>query len=259
MKRIPRMTWLAGAGLLFPSLWAAPLGDGSDAIEAARATLDKWVETRRTISAERRDWELGRETMTDRIALVQREIEALRAKVAEAEKSIAEADGKRAELVERNDSLQHAAQALVDTLTLQEGRTRALLARLPDPIRERVKPLSQRLPEDATQTKLALAERFQNVVGILNEVGKFNREITATSEVRTLPDGSAAEVTALYVGIGQGYYVSASGKLAGVGTAGPEGWTWTPANGLAADIAAAIAILANERVASFVRLPLEIR
>ena len=51
-----------------------------------------------------------------------------------------------------------------------------------------------------------------------------------TSEVRSFRDGNTAEVTALYLGIGQGYYVSASGTVAGVGTATADGWVWTPAN-----------------------------
>ena len=106
--------------------------------------------------------------------------------------------------------------------------------------------------------KLSLSERFQNVLGILNEVNKFNREIAVTSEVRTLADGTSAEVTALYVGIGQGYYVSADGKVAGVGSAAPEGWVWTPANDAAARVAKAIAILKNEQPASFVPLPVRV-
>jgi len=109
-------------------------------------------------------------------------------------------------------------------------RTKRLLERLPDPVRERVKPLSQRFPEDPADTKLSLGERFQNVIGVLNEVNKFNGEVSVTSEVRALANGSSAEVTALYLGIGQAYYVNASGDAAGIGTASADGWVWTPAD-----------------------------
>jgi hypothetical protein len=114
------------------------------------------------------------------------------------------------------------------------------------------------MPEDPEESKLSLGERFQNIIGILNEVTKFNREITVRSEVRTLPDGSSAEVTAMYVGIGQAYYVNAAGDIAGVGTASAEGWIWTPTNEAAAKIMDAIAILNNEKVADFVQLPVTI-
>jgi hypothetical protein len=236
---------------------AAPAGDGRGELDHARAVLEKWTETRRVISRERRDWALGRDLLAGRIELVQREIESLRARIRDAEASIAEADRKRAELLAQNESLKATSSALLGTVAALETRTRDLLRRLPDPIRERVKPLSQRIPEDPAATKLSLSERFQNVVGVLNEVNRFHGEITVTSEVRTLPDGAAVEVTALYVGIAQGYYASANGKSGGVGAPAPDGWRWTPADSAAPAILAAVAMLQNERVAAFAHLPVQ--
>ncbi|MBN1586360.1 MAG: DUF3450 family protein [Candidatus Omnitrophica bacterium] len=228
-------------------------------VEIARTALEKWVETRRILSQERKDFEVGRELVQERIELVQREIESLREKIAEAEESITEADKKRGGLLEENEKLKEAAVSVSATLVELESQTKALLKKLPDPIRERVKPLSQRFPEDPKGTKLGLGERFQNVIGVLNEVGKFNREITLTSEVRALPDGTSAEVTALYVGIGQGYYAGNNGEVGGTGKSSAEGWIWTPANEFAAEIFDTISILKNEKVADFVKLPVEIK
>ncbi len=228
-------------------------------VDGVRATLEKWVESRKVISLEQRDWALGKEMLNERIELVQQEIDSLQSKIEDAEKSISEADKKRVDLIDENKKLKEASAALGETVLTLEQSTKDLLKRLPDPIRERVKPLTQRLPENPDETKLSLAERFQNIIGILNEVNKFNREITITSEVRALPDGTSAEVTALYIGIGQGYYASANGKAAGTGTAAPDGWVWTPADNVAGEIVRAIAILQNEQVAGFVRLPVEIR
>jgi hypothetical protein len=202
---------------------------------------------------------MGKEVLLNRIDLVQREIESLRTRIDEAEESIADADKKRADLVEENEKLKVASTALSGTVVVLEERTKHLLKQLPDPIRERVKPLSQRFPDDPEDTKLSLSERFMNIVGILNAVNKFNGEITVTSEVRDLSDGTTAEVTALYVGIGQGYYVSADAKYAGVGNTSAEGWVWSPANESAADITLAIQILKNEKAAEFVQLPIRIQ
>ncbi|MEW6744600.1 MAG: DUF3450 family protein [Planctomycetota bacterium] len=253
-----------GVSLLSAAVWFLPLAGFSPGeraggkLDDTRSVLEQWVETRKVISKERRDWVLGRELLNDRIELVGREIESLRGKIKEAETSIAEADKKRSELVTETDKLKEAAVALTGRVGTLEGRTKDLLERLPDPIRERVKPLSQQLPVDPEQSKLSLSERFRNVVGILNEVNKFNREITLTSEVRALRNGSAAEVTAMYVGIGQGYYVTSDQTAAGVGTPSAGGFVWAPADGAAADIARAIAILKNEQVAEFVQLPVRI-
>jgi hypothetical protein len=133
-----------------------------------------------------------------------------------------------------------------------------LVRRLPDPIRDKIRPLSQRLPADSAKSELPIAVRFQNLVGIVNEVNKFAREITMTSEIRKLADGSSAEVTVVYIGLAQAYYSGGGGKIAGFGTAGPEGFTWTVANDMAPQVAKLVAILKNESPAEFVPLPLKV-
>ena len=227
-------------------------------IESMRDTLDRWVETRRIISEEQRDWALGRELLESRLDLLRRDIEGVQSKVAESERSIGEADRKRAELVARNDTLKAASGELAKVVADFETKTKDLVRRLPDPIREKVRPLSQRLPADPAASSLSLSVRFQNVVGILNEVNKFSREITVSSEVRRLSDGSSAEVTAVYIGLAQGYYVGAAGRIAGFGVASPEGWTWTAANDAAPSIAKVVAILKNEAPAEFVKVPFQL-
>jgi hypothetical protein len=233
--------------------------DAGRGVQEARTALEKWVETRRILSAERRDWALGREMLAERIELVQREIESLRASIGEAEGNIAEADRKRAELLVEEERLSAAAAVLGTAVGDLEQGTRRLVARLPEPLRERVRPLTQQFPEDPQATELGLAQRYQNVVGTLNAVNKFNREVSAFSEVRPLADGSASEVTALYLGIGQGWYVNAAGDLAGIGTASEDAWVWTPADEHAPAVAEAVAIQRGERPPAFVQLPIRIQ
>ncbi len=238
--------------------WAAEPA-AKNSIDIARQTIEKWVETQRVISKEKQDWELGREMLNEQIKLRQVEIASLRDKISQAEKNINDTDVKRMELVEENDKLKETAEALTGIVTNLETRTIALEKRLPDPISERIKPLSQLLPENSNETKLPLSQRFQNIIGILNEVNKFNSEITPTSEVRTLSDGTAAEVTALYIGLGQAYYIGANGTVAGVGRPSENGWSWEPANDSADAIGDAVDILKNEKVAGFIPLPVKVQ
>jgi hypothetical protein len=256
--------------VFFGAVCAGADEDGGK-IAGTKDALEKWVETKRIISKERRDLKLSREILNERIRLVEREIESLREKISDAEESIAEADKKRAEMLEENEKLKAAAGSLEDILVKLEGRTKELLVRLPGPIRERVKPLSQRLPvsesdggevgqaKAADKVKKGMGERFQNVVGILNEVDKFNRDVSVTSEVRKLEGGKSVEVTALYAGTGHGFYTSADGKYAGYGFSGDDGWVWVENNASAGQVAEAIAILKNEKAASFVQLPVDIK
>jgi len=238
----------------FPALGGGAI---SADVGGVRTILEQWVETRRLISREKHDWEVGNEVLRDRIDIVRRDVGSVRARIAEAEASIAQADEAGRELIERCERLRASSSALAEGVARLEARVGRLLKHLPEPARERVRPLSSRIPGDSDGVELTLSERFQNVVGVLDALDKFHREITLTSEVRDLGDGAAAEVTALYFGIGQGWYVSTRSDAAGVGRPTPEGWSWVRADDEAGAITRAIATLKNEREPAFV--PLSIR
>lgn len=233
--------------------------ESAQRIESARAALDRWVETRKLIARERADWALGKELIGERIALLEREIAAVDAREGELKANLTEAEAKRAELLATDESQQAVARARAARVTALEARTRSLLARLPQPLRKRVEPLSQRLPTDPESTKLSTSERFQNVVGILNEAGKFQREISVVSEVRSIDGGLSAEVATMYVGLACAYFSGANGSVAGIGGAGPESWQWRSDAAAAAAISRAIAIQAGEQVAAFVALPIQVQ
>lgn len=227
-------------------------------VDAARTTLQEWVEVRKTIASERRKWAEGRVLLQDRIDVVREQIDDLRTSIAESEEKIAETGDRVAKLGGENASLRTVAEAIADRLVGLEARTRELLPRLPAPLAERVRPVSQSLPKASEDTDLTITQRFTTVVTILNAVNKFHREISVSNENRELADGSTASVAVLYAGLGAAYYVSPNGD-AGVGTPGPGGWVWSAADEIAADVTAAIEVLNNERPAAFVRLPLEVR
>jgi len=256
--------WPAVGGLVLIAVLCASASVSISADESgerlanARTVLEQWVETQRLISKERQEWKVDRVVLQDQIDLTEDQIANLREKIDEARGNIAEMDEKKIDLAQENERLKRAASAMAGMVATLEARTKELLARLPDPITERVKPLSQGIPKDPDNTKLSLGQRFEKIVGILNEVNKFNLEMTVTSEMRDLGGGETAEVTVLYVGIGHGYYVSADGEIAGVGSATPEGWMWAEANGAAKEIAKAIAILKNQETAQFVQLPVKV-
>ncbi|MBN1974647.1 MAG: DUF3450 family protein [Sedimentisphaerales bacterium] len=230
-----------------------------ETIDTARNVIEQWVDTQRALSKEKQNWEMAQQSLNDRIEMVKKEIDSLREKISKSTQDISDADKNQAKLVEERETLKNAAETFKGIVDRLESKTIALNRQLPDPIRERVKPLNQRITEDPNQTKLSLSQRFQNIIGILNEVNKFNNEITVTSEVRTLHDGSTAEVTTVYIGLGQAYYVNADRTIAGAGRQSENGWNWEPANEAAGNIADVINILKNEKVADFIPLPVKIK
>jgi FtsZ-binding cell division protein ZapB len=250
------------AAVLVPAVAAAQTrtgGSEGEVLDSTRSTVAKWVETQQIISKEKKDWQLGKDVLLQRISLIESEIASLEDKIAETRKGIDDADDKRDELAAQNGQLKSAAASLYDRIGPLEEKTRRLLATLPEPLRERVEPLSQRIPDDPSVADASISERFQNVIGVLNEVNKFDRDVSVTNELRRLPDGSMAEVTVVYLGLGQAYYVTSGGDGAGVGRPTQNGWEWTAANHLAPEIRQAVEILQNTQPPAFVPLPVEIR
>jgi FtsZ-binding cell division protein ZapB len=250
-----------GALVLLSVALAAASPTVDELTDGTRDTLARWMELKGLLSKEKRDWDVGKEVLIDRIALLQDEIARLRERTSEAGSSVSEADRAAADKATENDRMKAAEAGLAETVRALEARVKDLLPRLPAPIREKVRPLSQSLPADPESTELSLSPRYQNVVGLLNLVDKFHREVSVTSEVRTLADGSSVEVTAMYLGVSYAFYVNGDDTRAGVGTssaAGTDGWVWTPANEHAAAIRKAIAIQQGEVPAEFVRLPIRI-
>jgi hypothetical protein len=228
-------------------------------ISAARETLTKWVETQQIISKEKRDWQTGKELLAQRIRMIQGEIVATESKIAETRSAMGESDRNRRTVVEKNDNLQSATSALADSISAAEAKTRQLLKLLPEPLAMRLAPLAGRLPAVGDPPQATLSERWQNVIGILNEVNKFSRDVTVASEIRELSSGAKAEVQTIYLGLAQGYYVTAKGDAAGVGRPSADGWSWVAMDALAPEISHVLAILKNEKVPAYVSLPVEIR
>lgn len=226
-------------------------------LDRTKEALSKWVETRKLISEEKQNWELEREILSDRIDLVRSERDTLAGKIHETQSLITGADKKRGDLVAENDSLKNASATLVNRIFTLEREVLALLPTLPTPVQDRIKPLSQRVPK-TEETDLSLSERYQNVIGIINELSKGANEIVVVSEVRVLPDGSSAEVQTLYIGFACAYYCTNKGDIAGIGYPSADGWQWEPNNDIAPNIADAIAVLKNEKVAEFIPLPVSV-
>jgi uncharacterized coiled-coil protein SlyX len=227
-------------------------------MDAAKASLEKWLETKHLISLEQKDWRIGRELLADRAQVLERELAAVLEKKAQATNETAKLEAQLAEQNSQNEQVAAVVAQMKEAVAGLEKQVPTLMARTPDFFRERVKPLVQRLPKDTAETKAGLPERFQNVIGILNEFSKANGEVTVASEIRALGNGRQTEVKALYIGMGQAYYVSAGGE-AGSGRPTASGWEWQPANGLAASITDVMQILQNKATARFVPLPVVIR
>ncbi len=227
-------------------------------LDATRLTMEKWIETQQIIAQERKDWQQGKDILLGRLELVKKEVDSLKEKIKQAETNVNETDKKRKELLVESDQIKGAGDRLKEVVTDMEGQIRPLFTQLPEPVQTKLQPLYQRIPADASTTHVSVAERYQNVLGILNELNKANNEISVSYEVHNLADGKPSEVRAIYIGLAQAYYVSARNE-AGIGRPTEEGWKWESSNPCAPQILTALEILQGKQSPIFVPLPVTVK
>jgi len=226
--------------------------------ESVRALLSKWSETQQILSKEREEWKLGKEVLISRIDLLKGELAALETKGSDASKGTQDIRRERQDLLSQAERLKSSAEELSKLAGEMEEKIRSLQPRLPDPLKEKIGPLYSRMPADSAHSAASPAERFQNIAGILNEINKFNGEITVTSEIRTLSDGKPAEVRVVYLGLGQAYFVGSQGQ-AGIGRPAAAGWEWKSDDPIAPQVQEVVEILQSKAKPKFVALPVDLR
>lgn len=228
---------------------------GPDPLSASRDALTKWIETQRIISLEQANAKTAKLALEGRVSLVQAELDEFNGKVAKSSEDI-EAEAKRkANLEKELESANAAPKVLADGIEFLESKILALKQVLPGPVLEKTKALYTRVPEDPKTTKVSLAERYQNVLGILNEADKANNDLMLTIEVREIEGAKPTECETLYVGLAQAYFVNADRDFAGFGRPVNGKWEWTRRDDLAGSIAHVFNIMANKGKPKFVHLP----
>jgi hypothetical protein len=241
---------------------AAPfaLAAGADSkLSDARSTLEKWVETRQLISKTHSDWQTDRETIEQTIKLLERELKGVEEQFGKLSTNSTQADKERREteaaIKAANDALEPAQKFAMEF----EAQLLKQVPQLPLPLQEILKPLLAKMPADPAGTKMRVTERVQVIVGVLNELDKFNNAVTIFSEKRKNAGGAEIAVETVYVGLGAAYFVNDAGDFAGAGTFGANGWEWAIKPEIAPQVREVIRIYRNEHPAKFVALPATIR
>jgi hypothetical protein len=228
-------------------------------LNEARSVLEQWVQTRQLVAKTRSDWASEKDVLEASARIFERELKDLDARVAALGEANAQVTRERQELQREKDALVEANDRARALASLHEQRVRSLTPRLPEPLQRRLEPLLSRFPEEGASTRLTAAERLQNLVGVLNEIDKFNGSISVESEIRANHTGMEVQVETLYVGLAQAYFVGEGGKFAGVSVPTPEGWQATERNELGPTIARAIAMYRNQTPAAMLALPFQVK
>ena len=128
----------------------------------------------------------------------------MKAEIAKSEQVDSEADAEKKRITLNLDELKKANQVVEAVLWGMERQTLALIARFPEPLRDRTSNVRLRIPLEKKDLRgRSAAERMQNVVAVLNEADRFNSAITLAIEVRKDTGGKDRQVQVMYLGLGQ--------------------------------------------------------
>lgn len=254
-----RLLRLAATGL-FVSY--AAVGWSQQKFDETRAILERWVETRQLISKEQSDWQTEKQALQDSIELLRAEIERLDENIARFEEDTTAADIERERLLADNETLKQASAAVAGFIAELEANVQALARTFPPELasREGIQILLQRIPRNPQTTRASLSERMLNIVGLLGEAEKFNSTVNLSFETRAIPTGETVQVRTFYIGLGQGYYVDATRRFAGVLRPTASGWEVTERNDLARVIGDVLDLYEKvKQPPQFVLVPVEIQ
>lgn len=230
----------------------------------SRQIIVEWVKTRQIISKETNQWREQKELIEFQIDLFKSEIEDLDKAISDAEEAASDAERKREELQIQSNSFKSASNVIDSAAGDYEVRLRELTKQFPKPLLVRIEPLLSKMPKNPRQTGMSSGERMAIVVGVLNEVHKFNGAISLRTTLREMaPDETGEvktiEVKTLYLGLARAFEVDKNSDYAGVGKPSPEGWQWERRDDLASSISDAIAIYEGIKPPdNFVELPIVI-
>jgi hypothetical protein len=163
-------------------------------------------------------------------------------------------------------------QVLLDRIAAAEARIRAVDAAvrrcakallavhagLPDPLRTSLRAGAARLRgalatgAGGTET----IERLRLVAAFSADLDRTLSTVHATKQILEIEPGDRREVDVLYLGGAVGFWVGPHGRRAGRIVRAEDGWTVVRRDELAETVKRAVAILAKERPAEMVSLPL---
>lgn len=197
---------------------------GENKLESLRSDIDKWIGVEKTLSSEKIAWDTKHSHMQDVLNLLKKEKEILQNNISEGEKKLTHSDEVRSKQLQRRQLQNKISKTLSTNLSNFEQSLINIKKRLPQPLRKKLSQAYQRFPKKGKQQQIGNAKRLQNLLGILIEIQKFDRDLTLTHEMHEMSDGKEIESKTLYLGLASAYYLRA--EDAGYGIPGSTGWRW---------------------------------
>jgi len=234
---------------------------------ATNETLDELMQKWLSLESQRghlhNQWRERSQMLEHKIAMYDKERQALQQVLDSAQKQGSEVAVKRQEMLETQTRLEQEQAEVEGALQNALVTVHKLLPQLPPPLQDAWHSKVLVLEQDGGSN----SERLERILGLFKQVEDFNRRVVLHRGVMLLP-GTAADtimVNQIYLGVSQGWYISDDGQQYGYGRATELGWQWWDhADALAMlgisvspkALANTLTIIENPTLAEFVQLPL---
>ena len=240
------------AGLLAAACCTLSLAQ-DDPTEDVQSLALQWTSLERQRNVLESDWRREQPVLEQQLALLERERVELSDFLEQTATAQDEVEERRLELLERQSELEQQQASLERELEAAVLRVQSLHRRLPPPM---ASAWDERMPQLQADF-LTTSERLQVLLEMLGDLDDFNRRVSLNEETMTLGDGEEHLVREVYLGLAQGWYVSANRSYAGIGRPGPSGWEWRPSDEAEA-VDRVIEILERRRNVELAALPVEL-
>lgn len=221
----------------------------SDLVESIQQLTLQWTGLEHQRDLLQANWRQDKPILEQRLSLLQREEKELTTLLEQSTQNQGEVEQKRLQLLEEQTRLEQEQTLMEQSVAQAALSIHGLFPQLPPPIKQGWEQRLQKLDDG----DLSLSEQLQLILEMLSELDDFQKKITIHETV--MSDGDAEFlVKQIYLGLSQGWYVSADQQRAARGNATPDGWRWEPI-AESDGIQQVIDILERRQNATLVNLP----
>ncbi|WP_049723107.1 DUF3450 family protein [Gilvimarinus polysaccharolyticus] len=242
---------LLGSSLLILS----GLIQAEPATAAAEQLVAQWVGLEQQRNQVQTDWALTEEALRQQVSLLKIEQQQLKQALAANKGERSEVDEARAQLLLEQEQMETDQQALESQLERTYQQLQRVAPQLPPPLAAKWREPLAKLGADALDS----SERLQALLALVADFDSFNARVALNTSAMTLADGREILADQVYLGVAQGWYISADNQYFGRGTATASGWQWQEQADIdPVDVRAMVAMLKGEREPAVVPAPLAI-
>lgn len=185
--------------------------------------VSQWINLEQQRSRLESDWLVRNEHLKQQLEILKLEEQTLRRFLAAHRGTRDEVEARRFQLLEQQTSFEARQEGLTAWLDAVVAVLERLQPRLPPPLAAE---WQESLQISRTGNGIGNSERLNHIVSMLKTTDDFQRRIAIRTTTMPVADGVTMRVEQAFLGLSQGWYVTADGQHGGYGRPGPDDWQW---------------------------------